>query len=123
MVNSYDPETNRISLSTKFPETNPWKDAAEKFAVGNIVTGKVVRFADFGAFVELAKGVDALVHISHLSRKFVKHPSEVLTIGQEVEAKVIDFNEEAKRISLSMRELEPEAPVEAEEEVAETTEE
>ena len=121
MVKSYDAETGRISLSTKFPEANPWKDAAEKFAIGNIVTGKVVRFADFGAFVELSKGVDALVHISHLSRKFVKHPSEVLTIGQEVEAKVIDFNEEAKRISLSMRELEPEVAPEAEE--VEATEE
>ena len=121
MVKSYDAETGRISLSTKFPETNPWKDAAEKFAIGNIVTGTVVRFADFGAFVELSKGVDALVHISHLSRKFVKHPSEVLTIGQEVEAKVIDFNEEAKRISLSMRELEPEVAPEAEE--VEATEE
>lgn len=126
MVKSYDPETQRISLTTKFPETNPWQDAAEKYAVGNIVAGKVVRFADFGAFVELQKGIDALIHISHLSRKFVKHPSEVLTIGQEIEAKVIDFDEEAKRISLSMRELEPEEP-ETEEEIVEeemeTTEE
>lgn len=120
MVKSYDPETQRISLTTKFPETNPWKDAAEKYAIGNIVTGKVVRFADFGAFVELQKGIDALIHISHLSRKFVKHPSEVLTIGQEIEAKVIDFDEETKRISLSMRELEPEEP---ETEIEETTEE
>lgn len=121
MVKSYDPETQRISLTTKFPETNPWKDAAEKYAIGNIVTGKVVRFADFGAFVELQKGIDALVHISHLSRNFVKHPSEVLTIGQEIQAKVIDFNADTKRISLSMRELEPEEPEEEYEEVTEET--
>ena len=112
-VKSYDPETGRISLTTKFPETNPWNGAEEKYAVGNIVTGKVVRFADFGAFVELEKGIDALVHISHLSNKFVKHPSEVLNIGDTIEAKVIDFNAENKRISLSLRDLPS-----AEEEVA-----
>lgn len=116
MVKSFDPETNRISLTTKFPETNPWNNAAEKYAVGNIVTGTVVRFADFGAFVELEKGIDALIHISHLSRKFVKHPSEVLTIGQEIQAQVIDLNEEAKRISLSLRVLEPEEEETVEEE-------
>ena len=112
-VKSYDPETGRISLTTKFPETNPWNGAEVKYAVGNIVTGKVVRFADFGAFVELEKGIDALVHISHLSNKFIKHPSEVLTIGQNVEAKVIDFNAETKRISLTLRDIpgqEEEAP-------------
>ncbi len=113
-VKSYDPETGRISLTTKFPETNPWNGADEKYAVGNIVTGKVVRFADFGAFVELEKGIDALVHISHLSNKFIKHPSEVLTIGETVEAKVIDFNAETKRISLTLRDLpgQEEAPAE-----------
>ena len=116
LVKAYDPETHKISLSTKFPEENPWLGAEEKYAVGNIVTGTVVRFADFGAFVELEKGIDALIHISHLSRKFVKSPSEVLTIGQQIEAKVIDFDPEKKRISLSMRELEPEeAPEEAQE--------
>ena len=119
MVKAYDPETHKISLSTKFPEDNPWLGAEEKYAVGNIVTGTVVRFADFGAFVELEKGIDALIHISHLSRKFVKNPAEVLTIGQQVEAKVIDFDPEKKRISLSMRELEPAA----EEESVEATEE
>ena len=113
-VKSYDPETGRISLTTKFPETNPWNGADEKYAVGNIVTGKVVRFADFGAFVELEKGIDALVHISHLSNKFIKHPSEVLTIGEMVEAKVIDFNAETKRISLTLRDIpgQEEAPAE-----------
>jgi 4-hydroxy-3-methylbut-2-enyl diphosphate reductase len=113
LVKAFDPETNRISLSTKFPEENPWLGAEEKYAVGNIVTGTVVRFADFGAFVELEKGIDALIHISHISRKFVKSPGDVLTIGQQIEAKVIDFDPEKKRISLSMRELEPEETAEA----------
>ncbi|MFR5071511.1 MAG: S1 RNA-binding domain-containing protein [Bianqueaceae bacterium] len=97
-----------ISLSTKFPETNPWNGAEEKYAVGSIVEGTVVRFADFGAFVELEKGVDALIHISHLSRKFVKQPSDVLTIGERIQEKIIDLDLEQKRISLSLRDLEPE---------------
>lgn len=113
-VKSFDPETNRISLTTKFAETNPWAGAAEKYSVGSIVTGKVVRFADFGAFVELEEGIDALVHISHIAHEYIKHPSEKLTIGQEIEAKVIDFNEDKHRISLSIRALEP-APVRTEE--------
>ena len=113
MVKSYDPETKKISLTAKLPENNPWNGAEEKYAVGSVVEGKVVRFADFGAFVELEKGVDGLIHISHLSNKFVKQPSEVLEIGQKVQAHVIDLNIEQKRISLSLRDLE--APEEAEE--------
>ena len=113
MVKSYDPETKKISLTAKLPENNPWNGAEEKYAVGSIVEGKVVRFADFGAFVELEKGVDGLIHISHLSNKFVKQPSDVLEIGQKVQARVIDLNIEQKRISLSLRDLE--APEEAEE--------
>lgn len=113
LVKAFDPETKRISLTTKFPEANPWEGAAEKYAVGNVVKGKVVRFSDFGAFVELEKDIDALIHISHLSRKFVKNPAEVLTIGQEVEAEVIDFDADRNRISLSLKALEPEeAPAE-----------
>ncbi len=113
MVKSYDPETKKISLTAKLPENNPWNGAEEKYAVGSVVEGKVVRFADFGAFVELEKGVDGLIHISHLSNKFVKQPSDVLEIGQKVQAHVIDLNIEQKRISLSLRDLE--APEEAEE--------
>lgn len=113
LVKAFDPETRRISLTTKFPEANPWEGAAEKYAVGNVVKGTVVRFSDFGAFVELEKDIDALIHISHLSRKFVKNPAEVLTIGQEVEAEVIDFDADRNRISLSLKALEPEeAPAE-----------
>jgi len=122
-IKSFDPETNRISLTRKFAETNPWIGAEVKYAVGNIVEGKVARMTSFGAFVELEDGLDALIHISQISRGFVAKPSDVLSIGQIVKAKVIDFDSEKKRISLSMRELEPEAEKEpAEEEAAGETE-
>ena len=83
---------------------------AEDFAVGNVVKGKVARMTDFGAFVELAPGVDALLHVSQISREHVAKPADVLSIGQEIEAKVVDFNGEDKKISLSMKALE--APAE-----------
>ena len=96
---------DKIALSLKVPETNPWKDAAVKYAAGNIVTGRVARMTDFGAFVELEPGVDALLHVSQISRDHVDKPSDVLSIGQEIEAKVVDFNEDDRKISLSMKAL------------------
>ena len=111
-----DIHDTKIALSLKFPETNPWANAAEDFAVGKIITGKVARMTDFGAFVELAPGVDALLHVSQISRTHVDKPSDVLSIGQEITAKIVDLNEAEKKISLSMKVLEPEhteeAPVE-----------
>ena len=107
---------DKIALSLKFPEENPWLTAAEKFAVGNVVKGKVARMTDFGAFVELAPGVDALLHVSQISREHVAKPADVLSIGQEIEAKVVDFNGEDKKISLSMKALEAPAAEEAAEE-------
>ena len=100
----------KIALSFKFPEKNPWANAAEKYAVGNVVTGRVARMTDFGAFVELEPGVDALLHVSQISREHVEKPADVLAIGQEIEAKIVDFNEADKKISLSMKALQ--APVE-----------
>ena len=96
---------DKIALSLKFPETNPWKDAAVKYAAGNVVVGRVARMTDFGAFVELEPGVDALLHVSQISRDHVDKPSDVLSIGQEIEAKVVDFNEDDRKISLSMKAL------------------
>ncbi len=93
----------------KFPEDNPWNNAAEKYAVGTIVTGKVARMTDFGAFVELAPGVDALLHVSQISREHVDKPSDVLAVGQEIEAKIVDFNEDDRKISLSMKAIANEA--------------
>jgi len=108
----------KIALSLKFPELNPWLNAAEKYAVGNEVTGKVARMTDFGAFVELEPGVDALLHVSQISKEHVEKPSDVLKSGQQVTAKIVDFNEESKKISLSIKALlvadEPEEVVEEE---------
>ena len=100
-----DIQGEKIALSLKFPEANPWAQAAEKYAVGNVVTGRVARMTDFGAFVELEPGVDALLHVSQISREHIEKPSDVLKIGQEIEAKVVDFNEDDHKISLSVKAL------------------
>ena len=100
-----DIQGEKIALSMKFPELNPWKDADVKFAVGTEVTGKVARMTDFGAFVELEPGVDALLHVSQIAREHVEKPSDVLKIGQEITAKIVDFNSEDKKISLSIKAL------------------
>ena len=101
-----DIHDTKIALSLKFPETNPWANAAEDYAVGTVITGKVARMTDFGAFVELAPGVDALLHVSQISRAHVDKPSDVLSVGQEITAKIVDLNEAEKKISLSMKALE-----------------
>lgn len=115
----------KIALSLKFPEENPWLDAEEKFAVGNIVKGTVARMTDFGAFVEIQPGVDALLHVSQIARERIEKPSDVLKLGDEVEAKIVDFKLDEKKISLSRKVLLPEpAPIEEiEEEVEETVSE
>lgn len=107
---------DKIALSLKFPDENPWVMAADNYAVGNVVSGRVARMTDFGAFVELEPGIDALLHVSQISRQHVEKPSDVLAIGQEIEAKVVDFNGEDKKISLSMKALESasDAPEKAE---------
>jgi len=116
---------NKIALSLKFDNSNPWLNASEKYAVGTIVTGVVARMTDFGAFVELETGVDALLHVSQIAREHIEKPADVLKVGQEIEAKVVDFNEENKKISLSIKALlpEPEVVEEAPEVVAEKEEE
>ena len=100
-----DIQGEKIALSLKFPEENPWVNAAEKYAAGSVVTGRVARMTDFGAFVELEPGVDALLHVSQIAREHVEKPADVLKIGQEVEAKVVDFNEADHKISLSIKAL------------------
>ncbi len=96
---------NKIALSRKFEDANPWKDAASKYAVGNVVTGRVARMTDFGAFVELEAGVDALLHVSQISKEHIEKPADILKAGDEVTAKVVDFNEADKKISLSIKAL------------------
>lgn len=97
---------DKIALSLKFEDENPWLTAADKYAVGNVVEGRVARMTDFGAFVELEPGVDALLHVSQISHEHVEKPSDALSVGQIINAKVVDFNEEEKKISLSMKALE-----------------
>ena len=109
-----DIQGEKIALSLKFEEENPWLTAADKYAVGNIVEGRVARMTDFGAFVELEPGVDALLHVSQISREHVEKPSDALQVGQIITAKVVDFNEEEHKISLSMKVLEAPAKEEAE---------
>ncbi len=107
---------NKIALSMKYEDANPWKDAEQKYAVGNVVTGKVARMADFGAFVELETGIDALLHVSQISKDHIDKPSDVLKVGDEVTAKIVDFNVADKKISLSIKALS--APEETAEEDA-----
>ena len=96
----------KIALTRKLDSNNPWKNAAEKYAKGTIVNGRIARMTDFGAFVELEEGIDALLHVSQIAIEHVDKPSDVLSVGQEVTAKIVDFNEEAKKISLSIKALE-----------------
>lgn len=114
-VTSFIKEINgsKIALSLKFEDKNPWLTAAEKYAVGTVVEGRVARMTDFGAFVELEPGVDALLHVSQISRAHVEKPSDVLSKDQTITAKVVDFNEESNKISLSMKAIE--APAQEEE--------
>ncbi len=100
-----DIQGTKIALSLKFPDENPWLIAAEKYAVGTVVRGKVARMTDFGAFVELEPGIDALLHVSQIAREHIEKPSDVLKSGQEVEAKVVDFNSDDHKISLSIKAL------------------
>ena len=103
----------KIALSLKFDDTNPWVNAEEKFQVGKVVKGKVARMTDFGAFVELEPGIDALLHVSQISRNHVEKPSDVLKIGDEIEAQIVDFNLDEKKISLSKKVLEADTAEEA----------
>ena len=93
----------KIALSRKLPDENPWKDATDKYSKGSIVTGTVARMTDFGAFVELEPGIDALLHVSQISQEHIDKPSDVLKTGQEVTAKIVDFNEADHKISLSIK--------------------
>ena len=105
----------KVALSLKFEDANPWKGAADKYAVGNEVTGRVARMTDFGAFIELEPGIDALLHVSQISKEHIEKPSDVLKVGEEVTARVVDFNEADRKISLSIKAMLTSAPVETRE--------
>ena len=107
MVLDFNDKKERISLGMKQLKPHPWKDIAERYPEGAIVKGKVVSITDYGAFVELDSGVEGLIHVSEMSwTQHVKHPSKILTVGQEVEAVVLKVEEDAERISLGMKQLE-----------------
>ena len=102
IVESVDPKEQRISLSLKKAQTDPWAEIASKYPVGKLVKGKVSKIASFGAFIELEDGVDGLVHISQISDDRVTHVKDVLKEGQEVEARVVKVDRKERRIGLSM---------------------
>lgn len=100
---SVDPENERVSLSIKAALPGPFETIDEKFKVGDVVEGEVMRLANFGAFVEIDKGLQGLVHISQISHDHIGNPSEVLEAGQKVKVKILDINKEEKRIGLSIK--------------------
>lgn len=103
---SVDKENKKLSLSMKALQEDPWKNISEKYPNESIVLGKVVRFTDFGAFIELEPGVDGLAHISQLSHSRVEKPSDVLTIGETIKVMVLDSSEKDKKVSLSVKAVE-----------------
>jgi small subunit ribosomal protein S1 len=118
---SIDVESERLSLGIKQLHPNPWEGIADSITVGDNVTGKVVRLTDFGAFIELDNGVEGLLHVSEISRQHIKKPEDVLSLDNEITAKVIKLDEENRRIGLSIKAYEEELEEStSEEETAET---
>ena len=119
-VKSFDPEKKRVSLTAKKPEDNPWTKFLNEFAEGDVVKVQVVSITPFGAFAQIIPGVDGLIHISQISRERVTNVAQVLSVGQVVEAKITEIDEEKSRVSLSMKALleegsdEEDAPAEEE---------
>ena len=107
-VLSYDESRQRVSLGFKQLQEDPWLEAAKKYVVGDRTQGQIVSLTDYGAFVELENGVEGLIHVSEMSwSKRVKHPSKIVTVGQEVEIVVLAIDQENRRISLGMKQIEP----------------
>ncbi len=108
VVLDYDKDRQRISLGLKQLSSHPWETIHDKYAEGQQVNGKVVSITDYGAFVELEKGIEGLVHISEMSwTEHVKHPSQVVSMGQAVEVKILGIDDDTKKVSLGMRQLQP----------------
>ncbi len=104
----FDRENERVSLGLKQLQPDPWTNAAEKYPVGTKVTGRVVSLTDYGAFVEIEEGIEGLIHVSEMSwTRKIRHPSKILSVGDEVEAVILSIDPERKRISLGIKQLEP----------------
>ncbi len=107
-VLKYNSDTERVSLGLKQITDNPWKTAEERYVPGTVVKGRVVSIKDYGAFIELEEGIEGLIHVSEMSwTRRIKHPSKVLAVGDTVEAVVLDIDASNNRISLGMKQLEP----------------
>ena len=109
LVLKVDKENKKVSIGYKQLQPQPWDLAAEKYAVGDVVQGKVVRIVPFGAFVEVEKGIDGLVHVSQISHERIETPASVLNVGDEVDAKIMALDTAAKKMNLSIKALLPEA--------------
>src|SRR5213592_4989997 len=108
VVLKYDPERERVSLGMKQIMPDPWTTIAERLPINARIRGKVVSLADYGAFVEIEKGIEGLIHVSEMSwTKRVTHPSKVLEVGQEVEVQVLDIDPANRRVSLGLKQTEP----------------
>jgi small subunit ribosomal protein S1 len=108
MILDYNENKDRISLGLKQLQPHPWEKVEEKYPVDSVVKGRVVSLTDYGAFIELEKGIEGLIHISEMSwSQHIKHPSQLLTVGQEIEAIVLNIEADAKKISLGLKQLEP----------------
>ena len=105
-------EAKKVSIGYKQLQPQPWDLAAEKYAEGDVIRGKVVRIVPFGAFVEVEKGIDGLVHVSQISHEFLENPTTALAIGQEIDAKILKLDCEEKKMTLSIKALEPKPEVE-----------
>jgi small subunit ribosomal protein S1 len=104
----FDKDSERVSLGIKQISEDPWIFASEKYGVGTVVKGEVVSLEDYGAFVELEKGIEGLIHISEMSwTRRIKHPGKIVAIGDEVEVKILEIDVENRRISLGMKQIEP----------------
>ncbi|MDE7399436.1 MAG: bifunctional 4-hydroxy-3-methylbut-2-enyl diphosphate reductase/30S ribosomal protein S1 [Oscillospiraceae bacterium] len=103
IVKSYDPEKKRVSLSAKDPDENPWNKFTEQFAIDDVIKATIVSITEFGAFAQIIPGVDGLIHISQISLERVTNIGSVLKVGDEVEAKIIDIDDEKNRVSLSIK--------------------
>ena len=102
-----DKETKKVSLGYKQLQSRPWDLVPGKYMVGDVIKGKVVRIVPFGAFVEIEKGVDGLVHVSQISHEWLENPTSVLKVGEEVEAKIIAIDHEKEKITLSIKAMTP----------------
>lgn len=105
-----DREKQKVSIGYKQLTPKPWELVNEKYSVGDVITGKVVRIVSFGAFVEVEKGIDGLVHVSQISNKWLENPLSALEVGQEVEAKIMGIDAEKEKMTLSIKVLLPEEP-------------